>query len=59
MINPNRSLERKDDKYDVFIGCLDILPIAFGEIVIVFLFGLLLTESDNESDRNNGRLRRT
>ena len=59
VINANRSLERKDDKYDVFIGCLDILPIAIGEIVIVFLFGLLFAKSGNGSGRNDGQLRRT
>ena len=36
-----------------------MLPITIGEIVIVFLFGLLFTKIGNGSGRNDGQLRQT
>ena len=53
-----QSIQTIDDKYDIFIGCLDILPIAIGEIVIVFLSRLLFTKSGNGSGRNDEQFRR-
>ena len=45
-------------KLNVFTGCLNIFPIATGKIVIVFLSGLLVTESGNGFGRIDGRFRR-